>query len=223
MARPAIFVLAGVNGAGKSSVGGALLQQGGLTWFNPDTFARRLVSGLGMTQVDANINAWSEGVRRLDAAIAQGRSFAFETTLGGGTIVAKLIEAHTSHDILVWFCALRDAEQHIARVAFRVSQGGHDIPEEKIRQRCQTSMLNMLRLLPYATTVHAYDNSTDVAPGESIPDPQLVLHVHAGRCLYPVAPGELRRTPDWAKPLVQAALNQQSQSTALPPSIAPSG
>lgn len=211
MARPAIFVLAGVNGAGKSSVGGALLQQSGLVWFNPDTFARRLVSDLGMTQVDANINAWSEGVRRLDAAVAQGRSFAFETTLGGRTIVAKLIEAHASHDILVWFCALRDAEQHIARVAFRVSQGGHDIPERKIRQRCRTSMQNMLRLLPHATAVHAYDNSADVAPGEPVPDPRLVLLVHAGKCRYPVAPGELRRTPDWAKPLVQAALNPQSR------------
>jgi predicted ABC-type ATPase len=40
MTRPVLYVLAGVNGAGKSSVGGHLLERDGLTWFNPDTFAR---------------------------------------------------------------------------------------------------------------------------------------------------------------------------------------
>ena len=39
-ARPCILVLAGVNGAGKSSVGGALLAEHGLAWFNPDSYAR---------------------------------------------------------------------------------------------------------------------------------------------------------------------------------------
>ena len=39
MTRPVLYVLAGVNGAGKSSVGGHLLERNGLTWFNPDTFA----------------------------------------------------------------------------------------------------------------------------------------------------------------------------------------
>ncbi|RYF64127.1 MAG: hypothetical protein EOO29_42925, partial [Comamonadaceae bacterium] len=38
--RPFILVLAGVNGAGKSSVGGGLLQEHGLEWFNPDSYAR---------------------------------------------------------------------------------------------------------------------------------------------------------------------------------------
>ena len=38
--RPFIFALAGVNGAGKSSVGGTILREHGLDWFNPDTFAR---------------------------------------------------------------------------------------------------------------------------------------------------------------------------------------
>ena len=42
MARPVLYVLAGVNGAGKSSIGGQLLVSAGLTWFNPDTFAREL-------------------------------------------------------------------------------------------------------------------------------------------------------------------------------------
>ena len=59
--RPFILVLAGVNGAGKSSVGGAILQDHGLTWFNPDTYARELVRELGIDSTDANARAWQYG------------------------------------------------------------------------------------------------------------------------------------------------------------------
>ena len=66
MPRPVLFVLAGVNGAGKSSIGGHLLAQQRLTWFNPDTFARELVAASGCGQATANAHAWSESVRRRD-------------------------------------------------------------------------------------------------------------------------------------------------------------
>jgi predicted ABC-type ATPase len=58
MPRPVLYVLAGVNGAGKSSIGGHLLEQKGLTWFNPDTFARELVALSGCDQATANAQAW---------------------------------------------------------------------------------------------------------------------------------------------------------------------
>lgn len=90
MPRPVLLVLAGVNGAGKSSIGGLLLEQAGVSWFNPDRFARELVMATGCDQETANAEAWAEGVRRLDEAIAHGRHHAFETTLGGHTITEKL-------------------------------------------------------------------------------------------------------------------------------------
>ena len=71
MARPVLYVLAGVNGAGKSSIGGHLLDRGGLTWFNPDTFARELKAATGCGQDSANAQAWQEGMRRLDEALAK--------------------------------------------------------------------------------------------------------------------------------------------------------
>ena len=60
--RPFILVLAGVNGAGKSSVGGAILADHGLTWFNPDTYARELMAQLGLVLEDANGRAWAPGL-----------------------------------------------------------------------------------------------------------------------------------------------------------------
>ena len=79
MGRPVLFVLAGVNGAGKSSVGGHVLAQAGMNWFNPDSFARALMASSGGSQDDANAQAWIEGLRRLDEAVSQGRNHAFET------------------------------------------------------------------------------------------------------------------------------------------------
>lgn len=80
-----ILVLAGVNGAGKSSLLGTWLEAEGLGWFNPDSFTRRLVEA-GWPLPDANAEAWQEGTRRLRQAMADGTDFAFETTLGGNTI-----------------------------------------------------------------------------------------------------------------------------------------
>jgi len=77
-ARPFIFVLAGVNGAGKSSVGGAMLADHGLTWFNPDSFARELTAQFNMTPVEANSHAWETGRAQLEAAIAGGKNYALK-------------------------------------------------------------------------------------------------------------------------------------------------
>lgn len=216
MERPILYVLAGVNGAGKSSVGGHILTQAGMAWFNPDTFARELVQRLGRSQEQANAEAWAEGVRRLDAAVAAGGSFAFETTLGGQTIVEKLIAAASTHDVLVWYCGLRDAEHHIARVQARVARGGHDIPEERIRERCKTSCRNLLKLMPHLVSLRVYDNSVDVEPGEAVPEPALVLYVDEGQVHYPTSLAQMRDTPDWAKPLVEASLSASEQCSLRP-------
>jgi predicted ABC-type ATPase len=206
MARPVLYVLAGVNGAGKSSVGGHLLTQAGLPWFNPDTFARALLAATQCTQAEANGTAWQEGMRRLDQALSAGRNFAFETTLGGNSVPARIQAAARTHDIFIWFCGLASAEQHIARVKARVAQGGHDIPEDKIRERCKTALSNLITLMPYLAHLQVYDNSVDAAPGESVPDPLPVLEMADGVLSWPASPRDLLRTPEWAKPLVEAAI-----------------
>lgn len=204
--RPVLFVLAGVNGAGKSSVGGHLLARQGMPWFNPDTFARELMAATGRDQRSANVAAWHEGVRRLDEAIAKRRSFAIETTLGGHTMPAKIARASRSHDVLMWFCGLDSDEHHVARVRARVAAGGHDIPEAKIRERYPAALTNLIALLPKIARLQVYDNSTDAAPGEPIPDPVLVAEVLRGTLAWPTAPADLARTPAWARPVLAAAM-----------------
>ena len=206
--RPVIYVLAGVNGAGKSSVGGHLLTRAGLAWFNPDAFARELRAAAGGSVEKANGAAWREGMRRLDAALAGGSSYAFETTLGGRSVPARLAQAARTHDVLMWFCGLATPELHLARVQARVAVGGHDIPEAKIRESWQASIANLIALLPHLAEARLFDNSASVALGEPVPDPLPVAHFRHGELVWPASDNlaQLRRTPDWAKPVLAAAL-----------------
>ncbi|GGK15785.1 hypothetical protein [Luteimonas terricola] len=206
MPRPLIYVLAGVNGAGKSSLGGRALTQAGLDWFNPDAYAREWATLTGCALAEANGIAWCEGVRRLDDAAARGRDYAFETTLGGNSIAARLRAAVATHDIAMWFCGLDSPEHHIARVRLRVAGGGHDIPAAKIRERHVSSLANLIALLPHLSQLQVYDNGADAEPGAPVPNPRLLLQMEDRRLAWPTDAETLGRTPGWAKPVLEAAL-----------------
>jgi predicted ABC-type ATPase len=99
-------------------------------------------------------------------------------------------------------------ERHIARVALRVRHGGHDIPEQRIRERWTNARRHLIPLLPHLKALQVFDNSLDAAPGEPIPEPRLILEMGDGRMLHP-AQGDLaalKATPGWAKPIIEAAL-----------------
>lgn len=82
-----IRVLAGVNGAGKSSIVGATIRDKGGEYYNPDEAAREIMAANpGLGQTEANAAAWEQGRKLLERAIDQGLDFTFETTLGGNTM-----------------------------------------------------------------------------------------------------------------------------------------
>jgi predicted ABC-type ATPase len=210
--RPFIIVLAGVNGAGKSSVLSTLLLDEGLDWYNPDRYAAALVRELGVSLGEANGRAWQHGKSQLERAIATGSNHAFETTLGGSTIAQLLREASRTHDVMMLYCGLDSPELHIARVAQRVAHQGHPIPDAKIRERWNTSRSNLAQLLPVLSHLQVFDNSQSVAPGEDIPDPVLVLELAGGRVAFPDVRSHeaLAAVPPWAQPILEAAIQQQA-------------
>jgi len=204
--RPCIYVLAGTNGAGNSSVAGAMFRQSGADYFNPDEATGRiLAANPGISTAEANSAAWHEGKRLLEYAIAERLDFALETTLGGHTITALLQKALAAGiEVRIWFVGLSSPELHIARVRARVARGGHDIPEEKIRERYDQSRINLIELMPKVTELRVYDNSTEADPHAGRPpQPMLILH-RADRKMVEMI--DLPKTPDWAKPLVVAAI-----------------
>ncbi|MEO7762074.1 MAG: hypothetical protein ABIS68_09215 [Casimicrobiaceae bacterium] len=85
----------------------------------------------------------------LRQAIDGRLDFAFESTLGGETITAMLLDAARGGvSVHIWLAGLATVEMHIERVRRRVAKGGHDIPAEKIRERFEQSRINLIRLLP---------------------------------------------------------------------------
>jgi predicted ABC-type ATPase len=203
---PCIYVLAGTNGAGKSSIGGAAFLRAGVEYFNPDQAARLILARVtGLTQTDANSAAWHQGRRLLERAIAERKTFAFETTLGGRTITALLERAPAAGlDVRVWYVGLDGPELHIARVRARVARGGHDIPEAQVRARYDRSRLNLVRLLPGLTELRVYDNTAEADPHRGAgPEPSLVLHMLRGKI---VRSCPLAQAPEWSKPILAAAI-----------------
>ncbi|MGE0189805.1 MAG: zeta toxin family protein [Steroidobacteraceae bacterium] len=204
--QPCIYVLAGTNGAGKSSIAGAAFRQHSSEYFNPDEAARRILSNNPkLTQAQANSAAWQQGHRLLERAIQEQLNFSFETTLGGKTITRLLEQAlQQGIQVRIWYAGLENVEKHLARVRARVKRGGHDIPELDIRKRFDQSRLNLIHLLPQLTELRVYDNSIEADPATGkMPAPKLVLHTLQGKL---VGPKRLAATPDWAKPIVAAAL-----------------
>ena len=202
-----IFVLAGVNGAGKSSVVGQWFRTRGDNYFNPDEAAAQLQKESGYSLDEANARAWTAGKDLLEEAIANRTDFTFETTLGGNTIPRLLAQAADEGiQVRIWFVGLSSVAKHLARVRARVASGGHDIPEEKIRERWEGSRRNIISLMPKLAELQVFDNSAERDPetGEN-PPPRLLLHWKNGTVVGPSL-AELEQTPDWAKPIIAAAL-----------------
>lgn len=206
--RGTITVLAGVNGAGKSSVAGAWVRQAGGDYYNPDEFTRSLLrENPGLDPAEANSLAWTRGRELLEHAIAEGTDFVFETTLGANSIPQLLARAaQDGRAVKIHFVGLASVEHHLRRVAARVADGGHDIPAAKIRERWDNSRLNLIRLLPHLAELMVWDNSAEADFAAGAPAPVLLLHLRAGKI---VAPKNLSATPNWAKPIIAAALKLQ--------------
>lgn len=210
-----IFVLAGCNGAGKSSIGGVALLDSGVRFYNPDEAARKIMAANAHlnpppTIGEVNAAAWSQGRTLVERAIDQHLDFAFETTLGGQTMT-ELLERAAGEGLAVhlWFAGLENVKLHVQRVCQRVARGGHDIPHEKIVERFDSGRRNLVRLLPRLASVRVYDNSAEADPGRGLaPAPRLLLHCVERKI---DAPTKLRSlladTPAWAKPIVAAALD----------------
>jgi predicted ABC-type ATPase len=199
-----ISVIAGINGAGKSSIAGASVRSAGGDYFNPDEVARSLMDAdRALSLTEANAQAWKMGFEQLSRAIEEELHYAFETTLGGNSICQLLHEAiDQGREVRIFFCGLTSPELHIERVAARVTKGGHDIPEAKIRERWTGAIHNMLGLIPRCAGVRVFDNSE---PSEGSGPQPVCLFSLVGNNFdsLPVEP-----MPEWAKPLASAAIKR---------------
>jgi predicted ABC-type ATPase len=169
---PSVTVLAGPNGAGKTTASRTVLAETlqVMTFVNADTIAQGLA---GFDPDSAAIEASRIMLERLHALAEQRADFAFETTLAARSLAGWLRGLkQTGYLVRLVYFWLSSADLAVARVAQRVSMGGHAVPEATIRQRYERSIRNLFSLYrPTVSVWQVYDNtqtgvSTLVASGD---------------------------------------------------------
>lgn len=158
-----IIIIAGPNGAGKTTFARAFLPQeahcprfinadliaAGLSPFAPETMA---------------VKAGRLMLQEIAACVALRNSFAFETTLSGLAYLKHIQQWRVQgYQVSLYFLSLPTVDVAIERVAFRVQQGGHDIPEAVIRRRFAAGMKNFADYYqPSVNDWALYDNAGEV-------------------------------------------------------------
>ncbi|MEO1583731.1 MAG: zeta toxin family protein [Planctomycetota bacterium] len=149
MSSPSVVILAGPNGAGKTTASPFVIRDtlGIREFVNADHIAQGLA---GFAPETTAIAAGRIMLNRLHELGRNRRTFAFETTLATRSFAPWLRELRsTGYAVRLVFLALLTPEQAVERVRLRVSQGGHDVPEDVIRRRFYRGLWNLFRL--YAT------------------------------------------------------------------------
>jgi predicted ABC-type ATPase len=161
--QPLLIAIAGPNGAGKSTFYETYLAKSGLTFVNADALAREL-------GVDAYVAAEMAGNIREDW-IRQRRSFVFETVFSdpvGDKVTMLQKAANAGYTVALFFIGIDSADTSNDRVAMRVSQGGHDVPREKLGSRFPRTIANLKLAIEKLPMVFIYDNSDLAAPYRQI-------------------------------------------------------
>lgn len=162
MSGPKIIILAGPNGAGKTTFARAFLpkEAGCQVFVNADLIAA------GLSPFAPERAAIQAGRLMLDAIaehVQKCVSFAFETTLSGLGYAREIPQwRQAGFRVELYFLSLPSADQAVHRVAGRVLQGGHDIPEATIRRRFKSGVRRFDTV--YQSMVNqwfVYDNAGD--------------------------------------------------------------
>ena len=155
-----IIIIAGPNGAGKTTFDRSFLPQEAQCphFVNADLIA----AGLSPFAPEAvAIKAGRLVLEEVADHVRRDESFAVETTLSGKRYLRHIDEWRAiGYHVTLYFLSLPDPEMAIARVAERVRQGGHDIPEPVIRRRFASGLHNFeIHYRPRVDTWALYDNA----------------------------------------------------------------
>ena len=159
MQNPNLYIIAGPNGAGKTTAAYNLLPDvlHCPNFVNADEIARGLSPFAPET---VSFQAGRIMLQRIDELLPQKVDFAIETTLATRSYVHLVRRAQAlGYKVHLIFFYLENEEQAIARVAQRVSNGGHGIPEVDIRRRFTRGIYNLIHLyMPICDSVLVYNN-----------------------------------------------------------------
>jgi predicted ABC-type ATPase len=174
-----IVIIGGPNGAGKTTAAPAVVPRelGIREFVNADEIAR------GLSPFNFQGVAVAAGrlmILRMQALVRSGESLAFETTCSGRTharwLQACKVAGWRLTLLYLWLPSPRAA---IDRVARRVQEGGHGVPDDVVIRRYQAGLANMRRLyMPLADVAAIYDNSDEgrTLIAERTPDAPFIVY-----------------------------------------------
>lgn len=175
--RPTLVLLAGPNGAGKST----LFEQRvapmlDIPFINADVIQR---DELRNPDIAAAYDAARIADERRSAHLERGTSFATETVFSHPSKLALVEDARArGFRVMVFHVGVDSAALSVARVAGRVEEGGHPVPEDKIRARYARGGGLIRQAVLLADLGHVFDNS-----GLNTP-PERVLSFTNGRAVF---------------------------------------
>ncbi len=166
MPTPQIWVLAGGNGAGKTTFYNQFLHQREISFVNADNIARHLDPD---NKINIAYQAAEIAAQIRDQLINEGRSFCYETVFSHPSKIDFLSRAKVAgYQLILIFIHLEQPALNQARVQQRVSEGGHDVPLDKIRSRIPRTLANIKKSVPLLNECHLLDNSSSEQPFQRI-------------------------------------------------------
>ena len=163
--QPVIVVVAGPNGSGKTSLTQDLrlhqwITGEGCIYVNPDDIAQEVYGD--WNSKEATINAANEADRIREQCLEKRNSLVFETVMSAKNKVDFLRRAKDAgYFIRLFFVSTDSPTINAARVAQRVTEGGHTVPIEKIISRYSKSIVNCAVVSRFVDRTYVYDNSVD--------------------------------------------------------------
>ena len=151
-------IIAGVNGAGKSSFTGVLKAERGDLGHIVD------VDKLAAEECLGAIKAGKAAVIRINAYLSKGVSFTQETTLSGQKTGRTVrLAKEKGYLIRLFYIGINTSGECVKRVKNRVSKGGHDVAESVVERRFQNRFESLRRILPYCDQAFLFDNENGFA------------------------------------------------------------
>lgn len=164
MKEKVVYIIAGCNGAGKTTASFTILPEilNCKEFVNADEIAK------GLSPFQPEKVAFEAGrimLERINTLLKLDASFAFETTLATKTYSQKLINAAANgFSIKLLFFWLPSIEMAKHRVAIRVSEGGHSIPNDIIARRYQRGIENLFKIYLHLCDEWAVFDNSDKIP-----------------------------------------------------------
>jgi len=182
-------VLAGGNGAGKTTFYRLFLAPHGIHLVNADRIAKEINPD---NPESVSYEAASHAEQLMEDLLSLGASFCFETVFSHESKIDFVAKAKAlEYEIILVYIHLATVELNEARVQQRVSEGGHDVPPEKIRSRIPRTMKNISKIILLVDEVRLLDNSSKEDPFKQIAVVKNGLREKRGS-----------RLPEWAEEIL---------------------